>query len=86
MNEKMSIFHLCTQSTPVVLGQLEILQVHLTLERTEGRERYMFPRKTFGFFRNDFASQPLLFSSFRSFFRRILEKFGLRRLPDMASR
>ena len=39
MNEKMSIFHLCTQSTPVVLGQLEILQVHLTLERTERRER-----------------------------------------------
>ena len=40
MNEKMNyIPFLCTQSTPVVLVQLEILQAHLTLERTEGRER-----------------------------------------------
>lgn len=39
MNEKMSIFHLCTQSTIAVLVQLEILQVHLTMERTAVRER-----------------------------------------------
>ena len=86
MNEKMSIFHLCTQSTPVVLGQLEILQVHLNLERTEGRERYMFPRKTLDFFETTLRHNLFSLVAFRSFFRRILEKFGLRRLPDMASR
>ena len=39
MEGKMNIIDLCTQSTPAVLVQLEILQVHLTLERTDGRER-----------------------------------------------
>ena len=34
----MNIIDLRTQSTPAVLVQLEILQVHLTLERTDGRD------------------------------------------------
>ena len=37
MNEKKNTVHLFTQSTPAVLVQLEILQAHLTLERTDQR-------------------------------------------------
>ena len=42
--------------------------------------------KDLDFFETTLRHNLFSLVAFRSFFRRILEKFGLRRLPDMASR
>ena len=45
-----------------------------------------FPERLLDFFETTLRHNLFSLVAFRSFFRRILEKFGLQRLPDMASR